>query len=78
MKGVHPQHVIIESDSKQAVDVVNAINIDLSAFGGVILACQKLLQPITGLVVKFIKRSANEVANALAKASRYHASSCIW
>ncbi|XP_058756815.1 uncharacterized protein LOC131630038 [Vicia villosa] len=65
-----------ESDSKTVVDSVTIPKPSDSNFGAITRVCYQLLTHSTkNFQVKFIRRQANEVAHALAKAAPFHASS---
>nr|KYP34253.1 hypothetical protein KK1_044811 [Cajanus cajan] len=68
-------NAIIETDSKQVVDDVLSSTSIPTEYGHVLRKCQLVLQSHSNLMVRFIKRQANQVAHTLARASRFHASS---
>ncbi|KAJ8623633.1 hypothetical protein MRB53_032163 [Persea americana] len=70
--------VIFELDSKLVVDAVLANVLDMSEFGIIISNCVSLVNLAHGFSVQFVKRQANGVAHALARASCMHASPCTW
>lgn len=63
---------------KFMVDWVNISSTDYSEFSSIIRSCMVLLNQAVIFSVKFVRRQANKVAHALARASCFHASPTIW
>uniref|UniRef100_A0A803QFA4 RNase H type-1 domain-containing protein n=1 Tax=Cannabis sativa TaxID=3483 RepID=A0A803QFA4_CANSA len=62
-------HVILETNCLVVVQAIpNPIHM-ISLFGDVIKECQNLLVSLSGVAISFVKRSANLVAHAFAKAA---------
>ncbi|XP_030483493.2 uncharacterized protein LOC115700078 [Cannabis sativa] len=62
-------HVILETDCLVVVQAIrNPIHM-IFLFGDVIKECQNLLVSLSGVTISFVKRSANLVAHAIAKAA---------
>ena len=70
--------LLVEMDSKAVLDALHNRHKDLSPFGCIITDCLAMLSHVSNVSIHFIPRQANEVANALAKASYLHASSFYW
>uniref|UniRef100_A0A803NUV7 RNase H type-1 domain-containing protein n=1 Tax=Cannabis sativa TaxID=3483 RepID=A0A803NUV7_CANSA len=63
--------VTIESDSLTVVQALRSSLPMSSYFGGVISDCKTLLEGVSDVSILFVKRSANGVAHAVARASSY-------
>ncbi|KAM6544107.1 hypothetical protein CsatB_008554 [Cannabis sativa] len=63
--------VTIESDSLTVVQALRSSLPMSSYFGGVISDCKTLLESVSDVSILFVKRSANGVAHAVARASSY-------
>ena len=70
--------VIVESDAKAVVDAVNGSFSDISEFGNLIGNCRRLVLENPNVRISYVRRQANGVAHALAKAAHYYASPSLW
>ncbi|XP_058776755.1 uncharacterized protein LOC131651102 [Vicia villosa] len=66
---LHMENVIFESDSQITVQAILLNRQGCSDFCSIISSINKLLLDFPNIEVKFVKRQANSVANALAKAA---------
>ena len=62
-------NVVVETDSLLVVQALRANMGMTSYFGNIIDDCKLLLRDLVSVSVYFVKRSANEAANALARSS---------
>ncbi|KAL8124645.1 hypothetical protein AgCh_012338 [Apium graveolens] len=67
VKSMDGRKVTVESDSLVAVNAINGQNKFLLEVGHIIDHCRLLLQSLSGVSVKFVRKQANEVAHGLAK-----------
>jgi hypothetical protein len=61
-------HVIFEIDSKNVVDAIYIVQLDIFEFSSLICNIRNILSLNSNFKVKFIKRQANMVAHKLARA----------
>ncbi|XVF56428.1 hypothetical protein PTKIN_Ptkin06aG0120100 [Pterospermum kingtungense] len=72
------EKVVFEVYAKYVVDAILSNQKDLSEFGFIIYACRSLLNVEARYFVRFMRRSANELAHALAKAAHVSVGSHVW
>lgn len=70
--------VQIEIDTGTVVKAVHGTEQDLFIFGQIISDCQHLLSLSNELSIQYVRRSANQVAHALARASDSLSDSNVW
>ncbi|WCJ24336.1 hypothetical protein M5689_006303 [Euphorbia peplus] len=70
--------VIIETDAKGVVDRMRSFDVDLSDVGGVIETCRGLIRHCNLVRIQHVKRSANSLADRLARASFNWSQPMFW
>ena len=60
-------HVIVETNFKVLVTALNSTSTNLSKFGIIVQSCKNLLQQISFVHVRFVRRQANEMLILLQK-----------
>jgi len=79
LSDMHFDNVDFESDSKLTVDAFLATRNDLSEFGCIISSCRSLFRNFfSNSRVEFVRRQANAVAHALARAATSLASPAVY
>jgi len=79
LSDMHFDNVDFESDSKLIVDAFLATGNDLSEFGCIISSCRSLFRNFfSNSRVEFVRRQANAVAHALARAATSLASPAVY
>ena len=69
LKSLNIDKVIVESDALQVINSLNGEHGDKSYFGSIINDCKILSKDFGVCLFQFVKRSANQVAHMLAKAT---------
>lgn len=72
------EDVVFEMDAKTVADSVKSCTEDLTDFGIIIKQCRDILSVEPNYVVEFVRRQANVVAHAFAKAATSYASPYIF
>ena len=72
----HRDNGVIETDAKVVYDSFHAEQTDFSEFGIIIAESRRLLQGLN-ISVRHVKRQANTVADASAKAASFFPASCF-
>ncbi|XVF58374.1 hypothetical protein PTKIN_Ptkin07bG0061500 [Pterospermum kingtungense] len=72
------ERVIFESDAKLVGDALHSSKTNILEFGFIITTCKACLLQDGFFKVCYVKRQANKVAHALAKASCSQASPLVW
>ncbi|XVE68557.1 hypothetical protein DITRI_Ditri09bG0077600 [Diplodiscus trichospermus] len=72
------KYVTFELDAKQVVDAFQNPITDILEFGSLISSIRSILNNERSFHVSCAHRQANRVAQALAKAARFHASPITW
>ncbi|KAM6584020.1 hypothetical protein CsatB_011022 [Cannabis sativa] len=77
IKGKNWENVVLESDSLLSVQAIRSNQKMSSTFGIVIEDCRLLFSSLNNVKIRFVKRSANRVAHAIARQSRFIPGGCI-
>lgn len=72
------ERVIFETDAKAVLDAISTSKRNLTEFGFLISSCQSILHTNESFQVCFVRRQANKVIHALAKAACFNASPITW
>ena len=73
----HRNNGVIEADAKVVYDAFHVEPTDFSKFGIIIAEGRRLLQGLN-ISIRHVKRQANTIADALAKAAAFLPASCFW
>ncbi|XP_073271465.1 uncharacterized protein [Primulina huaijiensis] len=69
--------IIFETDSKTVVNAISSKNVDHTEFGSIISSCRKFLDAHPSFKIQHVRRQANMVAHALARAAISYANAFI-
>ena len=81
LKRIHQlqlNNTTLEMDCKEVVDACQSVKADFSKFGCLIKECKTLLSLGENLKLCFIRKQANCVKHALARAAPFYASPSVW
>ena len=78
LKSLNISKVIVESDALQVINCLNGDHSDKSYFGNIIDDCKILSKDLGVCLFKFVRRSANQVAHTLAKATGSMSDRGVW